>query len=555
MEWLLCLAAVTVAVLLILSCREGGLPAETDRLTPLTEGWYMMADGEQVELRLPAEIPAEEGEDLVLFNDSLTDEDGGKLLSIGSALYRPQLHLGDQTLFVYDDEAFPRNQQMRIKLNCIGTLPASPGGQTLTLTYANIGNASFSVPVMYLGDSAALLLHHFTENLFHFLMALTMAILGIAALLAKAFFTKHRLGDPRFIHIGCFLLLCGVWRLLETPFFPAESRFYPVDCCISLYVSMLLAVPILQYVRMSASRPLRRALNACILAFYLNAAVQGLLALLDVFALSEMLFVTHFLLAATVAVSGAALLKGPSKQRSLLLAFAALGLSSLLAMLLYWLLKISWYDLLIELGILVFVAILLWDLLRTVAENFHFRAEAEAYRRLSLEDPLTGLKNRRAFNEFLEELAQTAGNYRNVALVFMSMKDLKSTNDSSGHKAGDELLIGTAQCIKRALSPYGECYRLGGDEFCAVLPDPPSDPARWHTLLEQELDRYNCQNRHKISVACGVSYLRNKAGELKTFSNWKFEADQRMCRDRDRGKDGPAESRLLPEENENGGDS
>ena len=42
-------------------------------------------------------------------------------------------------------------------------------------------------------------------------------------------------------------------------------------------------------------------------------------------------------------------------------------------------------------------------------------------------------------------------------------------NDSLGHSAGDEMLIGVAQCLKTCLSPYGKVYRTGGDEFVALI--------------------------------------------------------------------------------------
>ena len=42
-------------------------------------------------------------------------------------------------------------------------------------------------------------------------------------------------------------------------------------------------------------------------------------------------------------------------------------------------------------------------------------------------------------------------------------------NDRLGHKAGDELIRGVAQCISEVFSPYGACYRTGGDEFVTIL--------------------------------------------------------------------------------------
>ena len=128
--------------------------------------------------------------------------------------------------------------------------------------------------------------------------------------------------------------------------------------------------------------------------------------------------------------------------------------------------------------------------------------------------------------------AALADQYQDVALIFMDLNGLKKINDTYGHNAGDEVIIASARCIKNTFDSMGFSYRIGGDEFCAILPNPSGTEEEWFERMDQEITRYNNRSRYKISIARGVSYLRDENGDLKTVSDWKYEADQNMYVDK-----------------------
>lgn len=86
----------------------------------------------------------------------------------------------------------------------------------------------------------------------------------------------------------------------------------------------------------------------------------------------------------------------------------------------------------------------------------------------SSHDQLTGLYNRMEYEEEIQKLAQ---NPLDKSLVYISMdvNDLKKTNDTLGHAAGDEIIKGAADCIQKIFGVYGKTFRIGGDEFCALI--------------------------------------------------------------------------------------
>ncbi len=85
---------------------------------------------------------------------------------------------------------------------------------------------------------------------------------------------------------------------------------------------------------------------------------------------------------------------------------------------------------------------------------------------LALTDPLTGLGNRRHFDERLRrELDRSETGAGPVSLIIIDLNRLKLVNDRFGHEAGDRLLCQVASCLRQS----GESFRFGGDEFAILL--------------------------------------------------------------------------------------
>ena len=86
-------------------------------------------------------------------------------------------------------------------------------------------------------------------------------------------------------------------------------------------------------------------------------------------------------------------------------------------------------------------------------------------------DPLTGLFNPRYFDARLREETERARRYKqDLTLLSIDVDDFKSLNDTHGHLAGDTVLRGVANVLRRSVRVFDVCIRLGGDEFAILAP-------------------------------------------------------------------------------------
>ena len=97
--------------------------------------------------------------------------------------------------------------------------------------------------------------------------------------------------------------------------------------------------------------------------------------------------------------------------------------------------------------------------------------ELKSLERNAVTDPLTGLRNRRIFDETFDKELNRARRYAHpLSLVALDLHRFKEVNDKHGHPRGDEVLHAAATTLRKALRTSDSAFRTGGDEFALILP-------------------------------------------------------------------------------------
>lgn len=148
-------------------------------------------------------------------------------------------------------------------------------------------------------------------------------------------------------------------------------------------------------------------------------------------------------------------------------------------------------------------------------------------RALSRTDQLTGLANRRSFQEQSGRLLQLCKrNRKPVTLVYLDLDNFKVLNDTQGHARGDQFLQKVASVLRETLRSSDFTARFGGDEFAVLLPETGKDEAvmameKVRAKLSETANNFQCKVTASIG---GVSY----GCAPSSFEQMTNEADQLM---------------------------
>jgi len=149
---------------------------------------------------------------------------------------------------------------------------------------------------------------------------------------------------------------------------------------------------------------------------------------------------------------------------------------------------------------------------------------------LALHDDLTGLPNRRSFEDHLNHTLERCRHRKgSLALLLLDLDGFKRINDSLGHQAGDQVLRAVANNLRQNLSAANTLARLGGDEFTLVAPNLEDRRAVDHLLnaIREAVERPLSIDGQSLSVTAslGVAIYPDDADNATHLLRI---ADQRM---------------------------
>jgi diguanylate cyclase (GGDEF)-like protein len=187
-------------------------------------------------------------------------------------------------------------------------------------------------------------------------------------------------------------------------------------------------------------------------------------------------------------------------------------------------------------------------LLRSFASFASIALERSSYyslaghlKELSITDPLTGLFNRRYFDErFFEEIQRSKRHSLSFSLAMIDIDDFKLFNDTEGHLAGDEILKNIANIAKDSLRIIDVIARFGGEEFAVIMPQTDKDEAfmvteRIRKSIVEYLPRtWNVFPNDAITISIGIASFPSDGNDRKSLIR---NADKALYTAKIKGKD------------------
>lgn len=160
-------------------------------------------------------------------------------------------------------------------------------------------------------------------------------------------------------------------------------------------------------------------------------------------------------------------------------------------------------------------------------------------RQLSQEDPLTKTFNRRHMNEIAEvEINKVRKNNTHLSVIILDIDHFKKVNDQYGHAAGDEALISCVEIIKKNIRSTDYIGRLGGEEFCVLLPNTNTEEAKiLAERIRAEIESHTVTwEQYKIPITASFGITSFNSFHKNEWSNLLNKADIAMYQAKNNGR-------------------
>lgn len=304
------------------------------------------------------------------------------------------------------------------------------------------------------------------------ILAAVSVILGLAFVAYILYNRRNTEVDRSLLMLGLFSIQVGLWKIADVD---AVHILFPRSIAVSYapyFTLMLVVIPFNFFIKSLHSTSEKPGWYIPCFFCLGSAVVQLGLQLLKIADLREMLWLTHLSLFILCAVDAFLIVreivtKGWSRRLRINVSCIALCfLGLILDMGVYYISRGMTQTALGLLGFTTYNVVLGAYSVRDAKALMAIGMQAKKLENKAFHDQLTGLNNRTAFADFTaaEEFEPDK-----CVVVMFDLNNLKYCNDTFGHEAGDKYICAGARIINECFSDLGSCYRMGGDEFCALV--------------------------------------------------------------------------------------
>lgn len=388
----------------------------------------------------------------------------------------------------------------------------------------------------YLGEEHDVFIRLFCDNAYAFFFGF-FALLTSVLTLCLLFYFKDKLFDNLFkaiINLCIAIFITGIWVVTDSELLVFFTDKVTAVAFISYTSFMIMPVFLLQFIdNMLGKSKKIKLLCELFLVVGLLYFVDYLLELVPSYVL---LFPIHFLCICSIIVVLKDLYRiwkdGEKRDavKGLLYGFVGLAVFVMWALIIFCINPVSPYSYLYCIGMVVFIICLIVSAIGKLYEQVEESANIAAYKRLAYTDTMTGLGNRTAFNEEQE----TTELFPGKTYILFDINNLKFINDRYGHQAGDTAIIAAAGYIREEFGDKGKCYRIGGDEFVAIIKECTENVVKESLCrLQDRVEQDNRDRKIPISIAAGYAIL---ISEGETADHLYKRADASMYAEKQRMK-------------------
>lgn len=408
-----------------------------------------------------------------------------------------------------------------------------------------IGNYKHTVndiPTFYIGRELDIFLDNVIKNMFPIILSISSIIVGLFFVSWAALHLINTSIDKELIYLGTIALFTGLWKLSDlSTTAMIFSGVIPMSF-VPITSLSLIGVPFVLFMKNVFTKPNKYLYyGICVLCFiYCITALA--LEILNIADFRETLFVNHIILIMIVVLGIFDIIREiknyglNKKMKMTIFCLFSCFLGLVLEVIIYYLEEGRVMFSIVLLEIFVYVLILGFECLKRNQTLIAQGKKAKKYYQLAYTDELTGLKSRQAYQEIIN--AEDFEPKGAVYLMF-DLNNLKLCNDNFGHEAGDDYIKEGAGLVRKVFEPHGNCFRIGGDEFCCIIHSLSYNKCvelvNSFKKTQKQFNEIN-NKKYKMHVAVGIAEYNEKTDT--DFTDTIRRADKYMYEDKAESKRG-----------------
>ncbi len=391
-------------------------------------------------------------------------------------------------------------------------LTQEAAGKEISIDFLPVYQSSVDAfPTLYLGDRYEIMSTVILRDLPSVLLSLIAIVAGIFYIGFVLYAHKHGTANSNLIMLGTFSILIGLWKLADMEIFSVFVNNNLISAYIPFFSLALACVPYGLFVRNIHTNRTHKIWDVSLVVCYVNMFLGIVLHLLKIADFRETLLLTHISICLMMVVIVTMMIleirkHGFHKQlKRNVLCISGCIVGFAIDMMIYYNTNAQGALLCGMLGFVTYIVVLGVDSMQEIRKLIAIGQEARKYEQMAFHDKLTGLFNRTAYADFIGKEDFTP-EYMIVAMF--DLNNLKKCNDELGHDKGDIYIMSCARLISGQFADIGNCYRIGGDEFCVLMKGISLAECKNRVeALYQEVRTENEKQQLGINMAVACGYV------------------------------------------------
>ena len=409
-------------------------------------------------------------------------------------------------------------------------LPNDIGGKELKLEMKSPAiEFSGILNEVYAGEGKDLIYDIVRDKIFNLSLSVLFIIFGIITL-GLSFILKN-LEDNRLLYLGVFSILVALWIFSESKIMQIfiGNRF--ILGGLSYMLIPMIPMTFGLFLKESVLKKYKDIMVVFAFMFMANLLINIYLQLSGIASFISSMQLTLVLIVSTlIGVSFFMVLEwrkyGNRQARQMLIYSSILSVFLLIEIIVFLSKRFERTSLFSGIGLLIFFTQITYTTFKSVNNMMIYEKETEILKKLAYKDILTNMGNRAAFEKHIDGLRKT-NNKKPFRLTMMDINNLKFINDNYGHQEGDTAIKICSNIIEKYLQPFGECFRIGGDEFACIIFDlEDEDFNNQVSKMKMELENTKIEYDYKLDIAIGSNiYCYDEHNDIGSFIH---ETDLKM---------------------------